>query len=126
MQMIVKCGDDECREEFKVASEEPAWECPACGRVIQNKNYPFLTAKLMQARIDGDQNDWKKTFEELLEKTRTEVVKRTEGKDAAVDLEFMDEAEGELPKERANEEWKNLHDKLLKNGREAILELDKL
>jgi len=124
MQMIVKCGDPECREEFKVGSEDPTWECPACGRAILNRNYPFLTAKLMQARIDGDENDWKTTFKDLLEKARMEVVKRTEGGDSVVDLSFIEEADNELSKDHGNQEWRIKHDELLQKGREVVLELD--
>lgn len=124
MLMIIKCGDSECREEFKTGSEEPSWECPACGRVILNKNYPFLTAKLMQARIDGGENDWKATFQDLLEKARMEVVKRTEGEDRVVDLSFLEEGDDELSKDHTNEEWRVKHDELLQKGREVVLELD--
>ena len=125
MLMIIKCGDSECREEFKMGSEEPAWECPACGRTILNRNYPFLTAKLMQARIDGDENDWKATFQDLLEKARMEVVKRTEGGDMVVDLSFLEEADDELSKDHTNEEWRGKHDELMKRGREVVLDLDR-
>ncbi len=124
MLIIIKCGDPECREEFKKGSEEPAWECPACGRTILNRNYPFLTAKLMQAGIDGDENDWKVTFQDLLEKARMEVVKRTEGREVVVDLSFLEEAEEELAKDHTNAEWRGKHDELLKRGRKVVLDLD--
>ena len=125
MQMFIKCGDSDCREEFKAGSEEPIWECPACGRTITNRNYPFLTAKLMQARIDGDQNDWKKSFNDLLDKARLEVVMRTEGKESAADLSFLEDAEKKLTETHTGEEWRALHDKLLEKGREVTLVLDK-
>jgi len=66
MQIIIKCGSDECRKEFRADIKVPEWICPHCERVIPNKNYPFLTAKLMEARSNPDNVDWKKMHEDLL------------------------------------------------------------
>ena len=86
MQIIVKCGSEECRKEFRAEVEEPEWVCPHCERVIENKNYPFLTAKLMEARSNPDNVDWKELHEDLLAdaialvKEKEEEIKKLEKK----------------------------------------------
>lgn len=125
MKMRVVCGDPECRKEFPVSSEDPFWECPSCGRKIENRKYPFLTAKLMQASIDGENADWKALFVDLMEQTRMEIVKRTEGKEVAPDLSFLDKAEDMLGEENGTS-WKEKYDWLFSEARKTVLELDKI
>lgn len=123
MRMKVICGDPECREEFFVDSSEPIWKCPRCERTIINRNYPFLSAKLMQARIDGDEADWKVRLSEIAVEARTEISKRKGG--GSVDLSFIDEALEELEKDLPNEEYRKLHDRILQKARELVLELER-
>ena len=125
MRMKVKCGNEDCRTEFFVDSAEPVWTCTECGREITNRNYPFLTAKLMQARIDGPKADWKAAYQNLLEMARKEINTRTEGGKRSIDLSFLDAAGKELKvKKRSNDEWRRLHDELLERSRRAVLELE--
>ena len=127
MQIKVICGNDDCREEFPVPSEDPEWECPSCGRRILNRRYPFLTARLMQGTIDKDAGDWKALYSFLLERARSEIEKRDQWLGQDDDLSFLDEAQRvidsdeELPPMR----WKVLHDDLLSRSREAVLKLDR-
>jgi hypothetical protein len=81
MQIIVKCGNDDCRSEFKANVKDPEWICPQCDRVIPNKNYPFLTAKLMQARSKPEDANWERLHDDLLEKA-AEIIKE---KDAEIE-----------------------------------------
>ena len=122
MRMKVVCGDLECREEFFVESKETVWECPSCSREIVNKNYPFLTAKLMQAKIEGDSADWKIRFTELIEEAKKEISERSNGK--TVDTEFLVDAVSNLEKELQNDEWKRLHDELLERAKCLVHELE--
>jgi hypothetical protein len=125
MRMKVKCGDEDCRTEFFVDSSEPVWTCTECGREIANRNYPFLTAKLMQAKIDGPRADWKRVYSDLLALARKEIGTRTAEGNKVIDLTFLDEAEKELKaKKRKNDEWRRLHDELLERSRQAVLSLE--
>jgi hypothetical protein len=128
IQMRVVCGDPDCREEFPVSSKDAVWECTSCGRQIVNRKYPFLTAKLMQANIDGDTADWKAIYSDLLEQARLEIVERSEGKDPVIDLSFLEEGDKliESNEVRENREWRDLHDDLLLRAREVVLQLDEL
>jgi hypothetical protein len=73
MQIIIVCGNDDCRQEYKVDTNDRFWECPHCGRKRESDHYPFLTAKLMQARIDGDAGDWETIHNESVEKANVKV-----------------------------------------------------
>jgi len=125
--MKVVCGDPDCREEFFVESKDPVWICTSCEREIVNRNYPFLTAKLMQAKIDGDNADWKKQLSELLSSAKEEIGARMAGKKERPDLAFMMETEAALCSgaERTNGEWRKMHDDLLSRAREVVLSLEK-
>jgi len=73
MRIIIICGNEDCRQEYKVETTDRFWECPHCGRKRESENYPFLTAKFMQARIDGDSGDWETILTEALQKADTKV-----------------------------------------------------
>jgi hypothetical protein len=77
MRFIVVCGNPECREEYYAQTEDKEWTCTKCGRVKGNEFWPFLDARLMQARIDKD-TDWKKQYDELLAKARMMIEDRDE------------------------------------------------
>lgn len=126
--MRVVCGDPDCREEFPVSSKDPVWECTACGRQIVNHKYPFLTAKLMQANIGGESADWRNMYAELLEQARMEIIERIEGKEAVIDLSFLEDGDALLESgvEKDNGEWRSLHDELLMKAREVVLQLDEM
>ena len=122
MRMMVRCGDQDCKMEFYVDSKDPVWECPNCERVITNRNYPFLTAKLMQAKIDGDATDWKGMFLDLIKTARIEINARGGGEEHT---EKMDRMEKEATKkDLTNSQWKEEHDKLLEEARNIILSLE--
>ena len=122
MRMLVRCGDQDCKNEFYVDSQDPVWECINCGREIINQNYPFLTAKLMQAKIDGDRADWRGMFIELVKTARIEINARGGEGDA---LGFLQEAEKDAAKlQLSNEKWREKYDILLGQAREVILTLD--
>lgn len=121
MRMKVICGDEDCREEFFVESKEHIWVCPNCAREIENRNYPFLTAKLMQAKIDGDNADWRTRFEEIIEEASKLVEEIKDDKDPS----FIEAARSELEKDMTNARWRELHDRFLEEAREFILNLEK-
>ena len=73
MRIIIVCGNDDCRQEYKVDTTDRFWECSHCGRKRESDNYPFLTAKFMQARIDGDNGDWETILTEAIQKADTKV-----------------------------------------------------
>ena len=89
MRMIVICGNEDCNQEFDADTKDREWKCPHCDRVIVNKNYPFLTAKFMDAKINPDLANWQDLYEELLE----EACKLVAEKD-----EIIDELESKLKK----------------------------
>lgn len=66
MKMIIKCGNDECRKEFSANTVDPYWECPDCARRIENRFFPFLNARLMEAKANPDGTNWAKLFKEHL------------------------------------------------------------
>ncbi|MGA1873727.1 MAG: hypothetical protein ACMUHY_08645 [Thermoplasmatota archaeon] len=123
MRMMVRCGDEECKTEFYVDSKEPVWECTNCGRQITNRNYPFLSARLMQAKIDGDAADWRTMYAELIKTSRIEIRARG-GSDE--DTSFLEEADKELSSagDLTNGQWRKKHDMLLDRAREVILSLE--
>ena len=125
MWMIVKCGDPDCRKEFKVSSKDPEWECPSCSRVIVNRHYPFLTARFMQARIDGDDADWKGLLSDLIESARKEIGLRAEGVDPPPDTAFLDKIESLLSEKSGESNWRQIYDKLLQQARETVLLLER-
>ena len=126
MRMMVRCGNEECENVFYVDSKDPLWECPECGREIVNSNYPFLTAKLMQAKIDGDSADWKTMFVELVEQAETEISSREGrgregiGKDLFSTADDLISSSSEI----ANADWKKEYDRFLVKTRELILSLE--
>ncbi|MGA1820580.1 MAG: hypothetical protein ACMUHU_06190 [Thermoplasmatota archaeon] len=122
MRMMVRCGDEECKTEFYVDSMDAVWECTNCGRQITNRNYPFLTARLMQAKIDGSSADWKLMFAELVKAARIEVGARG---GRSEDFPFLEEAEAELSENSlTNSQWREKHDRLLERARDTILALE--
>ena len=97
MRFIVVCGNLECREEYYAQTEHKEWTCTKCGRVKSNDFWPFLDAKLMQAKIDKD-TDWKKMHDELLAKARMMI----EDKEEEIKLlkKDINELRGQLDAER--------------------------
>jgi len=73
MRIIIICGNDDCRQEYKVETTDRFWECSHCGRKRESDHYPFLTAKFMQARIDGDNGDWETILNEAVQRSDTKV-----------------------------------------------------
>jgi len=125
MRIIVKCGEDECRTEFNVETTDPEWECPSCGHVIINRQYPFLTAKVMQARVEGDSSDWKRNFKDLLDTIGAEMEKRTSGELEGPPKELLIKGHNELKREHSNGEWRVLFEDLLSEGRKMVLRMEK-
>jgi len=124
MRMMVRCGDQDCKMEFYVESKDPIWECPNCERTITNRNYPFLTAKLMQAKIDGDSADWEGMFKDLVKTARIEINARNGKEDQ---IEIIDLVDKDVSaKNLTNAQWKEEHDKLLEEARKIILDLEGL
>jgi hypothetical protein len=76
MRMIVICGNENCSQEFNADTKDQEWICPHCDRIIENKNYPFLTAKFMDAKINPDFADWKELYEELIEESRKIIAEK--------------------------------------------------
>ena len=149
MRIQVICGDPECGEEYPTDTRDRFWECPHCGRAIENKYYPFLTAKLMNARIHADETDWKEQHDELLVQARGKaadlqehlnVLRKDlrklrvrlpeEEREALPDLEdigstdgFLDGWSPDAPGDDMDA-WRRLYDKLLEGAREEIITLE--
>ena len=74
MQIIIKCGGEGCGREFKGETEESSWLCPYCDHEVENKDYPFLCARLMEAKRVPDETDWRDLYDFLLEKARMKIL----------------------------------------------------
>ena len=66
MRIYHACGNPQCGEEYPTDTKDRLWKCPHCDRELPNPFYPFLTARLMNARIHPDDTDWKEMHDELL------------------------------------------------------------
>ena len=146
MRIIIICGDPECGEEYPTDTKDRIFECPHCGRVRENQYYPFLTAKLMNARIHSREADWKAQHDELLataqakvfdlrdrfgflrkDLERLRVQLPEEDRAGLPDLVTPDDIEdflgGWTPEAPADDTaaWKDLHDRLLEGARGEIL-----
>ena len=73
--MLIVCGNEECRKEFVGNTVDPYWKCPACDREIENKHFPFLTAKLMEAKASPGKAAWESLYVEHL-MTITDFVRQ--------------------------------------------------
>jgi len=131
--IYVKCGNQDCGKEFRADTADPVWKCPHCGREIENRYYPFLTAKLMQAKINGDEKTWRERYESLIEESRLKILERYErivekkGEGYYVpDMSFLEEAEEILDKDDDEVDWKEEHDALLRKARKVVLEEDEI
>jgi hypothetical protein len=140
MLIVIVCGGEGCGKEFRSDTKDRKWVCPHCGRAIENKYYPFLNARLMQARIDKDAADWKAMWEGLLEeannlfKDRTERIARLkrdlEGDPwAPIDTSdvrspFAVDVPAKGGEDVGGKEWRKLYEDLFKNARAIILEKD--
>ncbi len=149
MRMIIICGDPDCGEEYPADTGDRTWECPHCGRVRDNQYYPFLTAKLMNARIHSDEADWKGHHDELLVTAQGKVadlrdraeylqkdLKRLRvqlpesDREALPDLTSLDDVAdflGPWSPEAPDDDgtaWRDLHDRLLEGARAEIIALE--
>ncbi len=122
MRMMVKCGNEDCKSEFYVESKDPVWVCQECEREIINRFYPFLTAKLMQAKIDVGSTDWKEIFLELIKTARIEINARGGDREHSDVTENAEKDANTL--ELTNSQWKEKHDKLIEDARDVILSLE--
>ena len=149
MRIIIICGDPACGEEYPAETEDRLWSCPHCGRERKNMYYPFLTARLMDARIHSDEADWKEHHDQLLAKARGRVAElrdhigwlrkdlskmrvRLPEEDRAKFQGGHDEEEVDafldswVPEAEDDDRgtWKDLHDRLLEGARSEILGLE--
>lgn len=135
MRLIIVCGNEDCRKEYYTDTEDRVRECPHCERKTENKYYPFLSARLMQSRIDGDQADWGSVYDETFEKALVKVqermlrIRRLESDvdvpeeerygDPIKDIEALrNEDPGEPP------EWRARLEILMKDARKVILPIE--
>jgi len=149
MRIIIICGNEECKQEYNADSEDRHWTCPHCGREKENPYYPFLTVRLMHAKSEPDEADWKGLHDALLEKARRRLL---ELKDRSEFLELevarlrkrlpegksvpptqaaaADDAQGFLAAwapsapEGDGKAWRALHDELLQGARAEVLGLE--
>ena len=149
MRIIIICGDPECGEEYPTDTKDRIWECPHCGRQRENQFYPFLNAKLMNARIHSDEADWKEHHDELLMTAKGKVADlrdritylRKDLKKLRVQLPEEDQAKlhdlaspddiddfltGWVPEASSDEPavWLDLHDRLFEGARSEIMALE--
>jgi len=140
MLIVIVCGGEECGKEFRADTKDRKWVCTHCRRAIENKYYPFLNARLMQARIDKDAADWKTMLEGLraeadeLFKDRTERLallrRELEGTPGApidtsdVRSPFAVDASVKDGEDVGGKEWRRLYEDLFKRARETIIEKD--
>jgi len=75
MLLIIKCGADGCGKEYKAETNDRLWLCPYCDHEILNKDYPFLCAKLMEAKsAPPEETDWYDLFDVILRKARVKLI----------------------------------------------------
>ena len=74
MQFIIKCGGDNCGREFKAETEDRMWQCPFCDHEIPNRDYPFLSARLMEAKRVPEETDWHDLLDLILRKARVKMM----------------------------------------------------
>jgi hypothetical protein len=149
LRIFIVCGDPECGEEYPADTGDKRWLCPHCGRERPNKYYPFLTARLMNAKIHADETDWKEHHDDLLSTARRKIedlrdhiellrrdlkrlrIRLPEEKRGQFDplmdgvevASFLDGWSTEAP-EKDREAWRDLHDRLLEGVREEVLALE--
>lgn len=78
MIITIICGNDDCRTEFSTNTEEPFWTCTHCGREIENRFFPFLTAQLMDAQANSATTDWNIAYQRELKRIEEFIVIKTE------------------------------------------------
>ena len=84
MKMFIVCGNEDCRKEFSGETVEPYWKCPHCEREIENRHFPFLNAKLMEAKVHPQNAEWDVLFLMHLHiitdfvEQKTAVIKRSD------------------------------------------------
>ena len=149
MRIIIICGNPECGEEYPTDTKDRMWECPHCGRQRENQFYPFLNAKLMNARIHSDEADWKEHHDELLvtaqgkvtdlrdriaylrkdlSKLRVQLPQEDQAKlpDLASPDDVDDFLTGWTPEAPSEDPaaWLDLHDRLFEGARAEIMALE--
>jgi len=150
MRIIIVCGNPECDEEYNADSNDSLFKCPHCGREKENPYYPFLTARLMQAKSMPADADWKALHDELLGKARRmafdlrerasfleadikklrrrlpegTVIKPADLSETAVGGGFIDGWSPADPKDGLDG-WRHLHDQLLSGARAEVLSLER-
>jgi hypothetical protein len=149
MRIIIICGDPECGEEYPAETDDRLWSCPHCGRERENLYYPFLTARLMDARIHTDEADWREHHDQLLSKAQGRVAELRDHigylrKDLAkLRVRLPEEDRQRFQRGPGEDEvdsfldnwspeaddgdggaWKDLHDRLLEGARGEILALE--
>jgi len=136
MRLRIICGDDDCRQEYTTDTMDRTWECPHCGRVRENDFYPFLSARMMQARINGQDQDWETVHDDMVEKADVRVqeknvrLRRLEGDLGIDDEEAYPDAIAEmrvLAKEdegKADLKWRERTEWFMERARKIILALE--
>lgn len=149
MRIYHACGNAECGEEYPTDTLDRLWVCPHCDRELPNPFYPFLTARLMNARIHADETDWQEMHAELLadanrragglrerigdlrKDLQTLKVRLPEDvHDEVRDLEglanvdsFLEGWEPSAPEDDMKA-WRDLYDQLLEGARHEIIALE--
>ncbi len=149
MRIIIICGNPECGEEYPTDTKDRSWECPHCGRQRENRYYPFLNARLMNARIHSDEADWKAHHDELLMDAKGRVADLRERigllrKDLGkLRVQLPEDDQSKLPALASPDDvedflggwvpeapgddmaaWRDLHDRLLEGARAEIVALE--
>lgn len=128
MQIFIKCGGDECGREFKGDTGQPDWTCPYCGREVRNAQYPFLCARLMEAKSHPpEETNWKELLDHLLRKARLKYLEnnmrlRENGLEASK-LDKLIEYENRLDEEGLD--WYKITQDFLKECAEEICEQER-
>jgi len=111
MEIIIKCGGDDCAKEFKASTDKRTWTCPNCEHVVVNPNYPFLSARLMAAksREPGD-TDWQELLDFILRTARAKMLENNmylrENDLEPLKLSLLIEYEEKLDKK--DQDWQSL------------------
>jgi endogenous inhibitor of DNA gyrase (YacG/DUF329 family) len=133
MRLRIICGNDECRQEYSTDTMDRYWECPHCGRVRENDFYPFLSARMMQARINGKDEDWEAVHEDIVNKADLRVqeknvrLRRLEGDLDVPDDEAHPDSIGEMANvikdigSREGLDWRARSELLMKEARKIIV-----
>ncbi len=127
VELVIICAG--CANEYMVDTDSPQWECPSCERILENKNYPFLSARLMEAkRLDVKDSDWNALYHDIRNKALDKLMElKLQYKVEQIDLPPAEELDlGNVPEiDRLDEEaWKEATLQFIDKAHAIIIKLE--